>query len=147
MFLARYFVVVGGILLALLYASDAYLPKSPMPDGSATDMPTIRISSDQKWPQRLVFDTSLPVVQTTLAGAAPAAPAVNSELLAKAHLREAFAQLPAHEGEPKQPVAADSKKSHASLPRKPRVARRHAAPPMVLVAQQPQFGFFGTSTW
>jgi len=147
MFVARYFAVVGGVLLALLYISDACLPRSPMTDGSADDLPTIRIRSDQKWPQRVVFDTSMAAVQTASADAPAAAPAALSERAARAQLRESFAQLRAPEPEPKQFERADPKKSRASLPRRPRVARKHTAPPMVLVAQQPQFGFFGNRAW
>ena len=48
--LARYFFFVGGVLLALLFISDAYLPKLPVADRAYTDLPVIRIHSNRKWP-------------------------------------------------------------------------------------------------
>ena len=56
--LARYFVFVGGVLLALLFLSDAYLPKLPAAQMADTDLPVIRIHTDRKWPERVVYDTS-----------------------------------------------------------------------------------------
>ena len=46
--LARYFLFVGGVLLALLFLSDAYLPKLPAAERADTDLPVIRIHSDRK---------------------------------------------------------------------------------------------------
>jgi hypothetical protein len=60
--LARYFLFVGGVLLALLFISDAYLPKLPVVDMATTELPVIRIHSDRKWPERVVYDTSLPTI-------------------------------------------------------------------------------------
>jgi hypothetical protein len=57
--LARYFGFVGGFLLALLFVADFFLPKTETfakPDkvgGSA-----IRINSDRKWPERIVFGSA-----------------------------------------------------------------------------------------
>lgn len=62
--LLRYFFLVGGALLALLFAADAYLPKSPVIErATATaDLSMIRIRSDRKWPERIVFDTTQPAI-------------------------------------------------------------------------------------
>ena len=62
---ARYFLFVGGILLALLFAVDAYAPLHVVAAGAvvpSVDKSIVRIHSDQKWPERLVYDTSLPTV-------------------------------------------------------------------------------------
>jgi hypothetical protein len=144
--LMRYFLVVGGALLALLFITDAYLPKLPAAERADTDLPVIRIHSDRKWPERVVFDTSRPIVAA--APTAAAMPAAVADLSAKARVREAFAQLlPTPEQKQAQlstPAKPDPK------PHKRKIAKRRPAPPtppVMLVAQQPQFGFFGRSTW
>ena len=60
----RYFVVVGGALLALLFVCNAVLPQAPLPPtlNSVADLPAVRIKSERKWPERVVFDTATPVV-------------------------------------------------------------------------------------
>ena len=65
--LARYFLFVGGLLLALLFVADACLPKMPVAEAvnAGFDPATIRIHSDRKWPERVVFDTSHPVIVPT----------------------------------------------------------------------------------
>ncbi|MDP1881715.1 MAG: hypothetical protein Q8K88_02420, partial [Bradyrhizobium sp.] len=65
--IARYFFYVGGVLLALLFAVDAYVPKEPVVGSTAAaaaaaENPTLRIRSDRKWPERVVYDTSLPTI-------------------------------------------------------------------------------------
>ena len=79
--LARYFLCVGGVLLALLFVVNAALPTLPVTDADRTDTAVdksiIRIHSDRKWPERVVFDTSLPTIvpaQTIKAQAVVAAP-------------------------------------------------------------------------
>jgi hypothetical protein len=149
--LTRYFLFVGGVLLALLFVVGAVLPQLPVADtdraDAEVDKSTIRIHSDRKWPERVVFDTSLPTIvpgQTLKAAAAiPApAPAIVADVAPKARVREAFAQL----------VPPESKKPEPKLQklhRKPKIAKTRAAPPpVVMVAQQPpRFGFFANSTW
>jgi hypothetical protein len=146
--LVRYFFFVGGALLALLFVSDAYLPKSPEVATADADLPVIRIHSDRKWPERVVFDTNRPTivpVQMANAGAGVPPAATAADIPAKARLREAFAQLqPPAQPQAQAPVPA---KPEPILQQKHKVAKRRAAPPVVLVAQQPQFGFFGNNTW
>ena len=60
--LARYFLYVGGVLLALLFLSAPYLPKLPASAGGGSRSAIIHIYSDQKWPERIVYDTNLPAV-------------------------------------------------------------------------------------
>jgi hypothetical protein len=143
--LARYFFFVGAALLALLFVSDAFLPKLPVADKTETaaDLPMIRIQSDRKWPERIVFDTSVPAFTPALLAKTEAAvpvraPTTVADVSAKVRVREAFAQL--------QP--SDLKKPEpAPKPRKRKIAKKRVAPPTVLVAQQPQFGFFANNTW
>jgi hypothetical protein len=138
--LARYFLYVGGALLALLLVSEPYLPKLPAADWGNSRSVVIRIHSDQKWPERIVYDTSLPtIVPTQIASieADVAAP----EVVASTAAREAFAQL--------QPASrlSDARKIEPKLQRHHKIAKRRAAPPARLAAQQMQFGWFGNPIW
>ncbi|RXH06858.1 hypothetical protein [Bradyrhizobium guangzhouense] len=155
----RYFMFVGGALLALLFAADFVWPTAPVAQtvGVASyDQPAIRIRSDRHLPDRVVLDTNqqtiaAPAVMTAAATASqPTAPAdALADMSAKAKVRETFAQLtPADAAAAKK---ADAKPL-AQTPVQPRrrVARARPAPqrgqPMMLVAQQPHFGLFNT-TW
>jgi hypothetical protein len=147
--LARYFVFVGGVLLALLFIFDAYLPKLPVADATeaGVDRSIIRIHSDRKWPERVVFDTSQPTIvpaQTLKAETAVPVPATVADVPAKVRVREAFAQLPF---DPKQAQPSATKKLEPKPQHKRRIVKNRAAPPMMLVEQQPRFGFFGSSVW
>jgi hypothetical protein len=138
--LARYFFLVGGVLLALLFVVDAVLPKLPVVERTDTDLPVIRIHSDRKWPERVVFDTSIPTIipaPTAKVEAVAPAPPVAADVSAKVRVREAFAQF----------VAPDPKKPELKVQRKRKIAKSRAAPPVLLVAQQPRFGFFDNGMW
>jgi hypothetical protein len=162
--LFRYFIYVGGALLTLLFVSSAVLPRAPLPETltSGGDLPSVRILSDRKLPEKLVFDTrvpvhqALPVVKTVVAAAAAApapvaAPPVVAEMSAKARVREAFAQLP---DEDEAASAKMSQMALVTLPRpkmisrtqqpKRRIAASRAPAPVMMVAQQPHFG---QDTW
>jgi hypothetical protein len=147
--LARYFLFVGTALLALLFIVDAYLPKSPVVESAnanvdsantaanmATDPSLIRIHSDRKWPERVEFDTSLPTI--TPAPVTTAEANVPAAVAAPVRMQEAFAQL--QTSEPKKPEPK-------LRPKRRTVARSHAGPPTILVAQQPRLGFFGHTIW
>ncbi|MCS3730697.1 hypothetical protein [Bradyrhizobium betae] len=164
----RYFMFVGGALLALLFAADFVWPTTPFAKAIATasnDQPLIRIRSDRHLPDRVVLDTSQPtLVAPTLKTAAVAAPQqpvqadMLAEMSAKARVRETFAQFtPAPKADAAAARRADAKPQAqvAQVPHvqpKRKVARIHPAPqqrqgrPMMLVAQQPHFGLFNT-TW
>ena len=146
---ARYFFYVGGVLLALLFAVDAYVPKEPVVSSVAaattSENPTLRIRSDRKWPERVVYDTSLPTIvppPPAQIEAAAAVPQPAADMSAKARVRESFAQF----------RPADDPKPAAKPHPKRKIATTRAAPPpmqpmpMMRVAQRPSFGFF-TSTW
>ena len=138
--LARYFLFVGGVVLALLFISDLYLPKSPAAKRMDADLPAIpiRIHSDHKWPARVVYDTSLPTIlpaaptQVAVADTGATVPPKITDLSAKAATREAFALV-----QPKKPIKPQRKRTIAS----------QRAVPLFLVAQRPQFGWFGRTTW
>src|SRR5215471_15958344 len=88
--LVRYFVVMGGVLLSLLFLADAYLPKPEAAVASADiDRSTIRLRSSQKWPEAIRIDTSAVV---------PSLPVVAASNLPNdvpAPTREAYAAMPA----------------------------------------------------
>ena len=138
--LARYFLYVGGALLALLFVLDPYLPKLRAADWGNSRSAIIHIHSDQKWPERIVYDTSLPTVvpaQRANIEANVAAP----ENAAAATEREAFAQL--------QPSSqlSDAKKIEPKLQRHHKTAKRRIVPPARLAARQMPFGWFGDRIW
>jgi hypothetical protein len=138
--LARYFLYVGATLLALLFFSDPYLPKSPAADRANSPPAVIRIHSDHKWPERIVYDTSLQTIvpaQIASTEAKVAAP----ELVASTTAREAFAQLP-----PSSRLS-DAKKIAPKPQRHQKIAKRRAIQPERLAARQMQFGWFGNSIW
>lgn len=85
--LGRYFAFTGSILVALLFLADWYMPKTSIAPGRPdVDRSIIRIQSLHRWPEAVVFDTSLPTIVPPAAVAA--VPVEKSS-------REAFAQLPA----------------------------------------------------
>jgi hypothetical protein len=141
--LVRYFVFVGGALLALLFVADAYAPKLPVVSATeiaSTENPTLRIRSDRKWPERIVFDTSIPTIVPKLAAntnESVLAPATIADVTATVRVRDSFAQFA-----PPETIKPESKPPH-----KRKVARNRAAQPTRLAAQQPRFGFFGNDTW
>ena len=147
--LARYFFFVGAVLLTLLFALDAYVPKSPAVERTTAtaDLSIIRIRSAQKWPERVVFDTAFP---TTIAPTRPmieaAVPApTNAEVSAKAEPRQAFAQL--SPSSPNQLQAADPRRELKPQRKRRTVVRSYVGQPTLLVAQQPRLGLFGNAIW
>jgi hypothetical protein len=157
--LLRYFLFVGGGLLALLLVCSAVLPNFPSnePMVSSSDHPAIRISSDRKWPERIVFDTGLASDKPVALAQVEAHPAARQAVSAAAavHVREAMAQLQNPEAKDVKTVLADPKKMDIKPQPKRRVARARTSRPTMfaaqssqgmLVAQQPHFGFFNM-TW
>lgn len=144
---ARYFLFVGGVLLALLFALDAFVPQQAAVAGNAApsiDKTVVRIHSDQKLPERVVYDTSLPTIvppaAKTRIAAAPPAPVADAT--AQARVRNTFAQfVPAEAKKVEKPI-----EPQAQAPRKRKIAKVHPVQPMRF-AQQQHFGFFGNGTW
>ena len=125
---ARYFLFVGGVLLALLLAIDALVPQQAIVASQAApsvNKTVVRIRSDQKPPERVVYDTSLPTIvpppvvtaQVTAPVVAPTsasavAPA-SADASAQARVRETFAQF----------VPAQAKKPELQVQRKRKIAK------------------------
>jgi hypothetical protein len=139
--LARYFLFVGGALMALLFAFDFFSPKAVADIGTQSasagtvDKATLRIRSEQKWPERIVLDTTqqtiVPKAAQTQQAALPG-PAPAPEITATARVRETFAQF----------VPVEPKKPEATAPKKRKVAKSSGQP-----MRFARSGFFGASTW
>jgi hypothetical protein len=62
---ARYFILVGGMLATLLFIVGWYFPAPPAMFSNQTtvfDETIIRIRSEHKWPEKIVLDTSRPTM-------------------------------------------------------------------------------------
>jgi hypothetical protein len=132
--LARYFLYVGSVLLALLFIADACLPKPPAFNHSDEFRPVIRIYSDRGWPERVIYNTGLamnPRVPTKISG--PYIPAPERAADDAVRVREAFAALRPSDAKTIQPVHSAKPAPRQGHPR--RTARR-MPPPMLLVAQR-----------
>jgi hypothetical protein len=130
-----------------LFLLNEVLPQLPVAERvaeSGSNKSVIRINSDRKWPERVVFDTNMPTIVPPIAPvlvakaeAAVPAPAAEAAVSAQARGLQAFAQL-----KPSEPRKPEPKPQH-----KRKIAKTRVAPPMVVVAQQPRFGFFANDTW
>ncbi len=141
----RYFMFVGGALLALLLIVSAWMPPAPpaASSGSATDLPVIRIHSDHKWPDRVVFDTTRPTVTPappTVVAQAPSPPTSANDQQSKGQAREAFAQLRPNPG-------TDDHRGREPKRKRRSVAKSRPWPPRMMVAQQRPFFLFGNNVW
>ena len=145
---ARYFLYVGGVLLALLFALNLYAPQqvavADNNDVPSIDKAVVRIRSDQKLPERVVYDTSLPTIipppsANTKVAAAPPAPV---DVTAQARVRDTFAQFVPAESRKLEPQVQHKRKTA-------KIAKVRSNPPIRLAQQQtqPHFGFFGGPIW
>ena len=76
---ARYFIIVGGTLAALLFTAGWCLPTPPARFADqplAVDRVIIRIKSAHKWPEKVVLDTSQPTIAPLAVEEPPAAQSV-----------------------------------------------------------------------
>ena len=147
--LARYFLLVGGALLVVLLVAGAWLPSLPVVELVETQRTKIRIHTEMKLPERVVFDTSMPAVThppepVTAGTAAPSLPSAD-DVSAKA--RQAFAHL--QSSDVSRSKLADTKRPELkSAPsRKSETRKRAAAPRKIRLARQPQFDWFGGRMW
>ena len=144
--LMRYFLFVGGALLALLFVASAWMPPVPAVGGpqSSADLSIIRIHSDRKWPERIVFDTTRPTITPApTAAASPIAEAAAPQkdapaLPLKPRVREAYAQSPTRPAAPHNPEMKWKRRS---------VAKNYPGSRRMLVAQQRPVFFFGNNIW
>jgi hypothetical protein len=122
--LRRYFLFVGGGLLALLFLLDAVLPPPARESrASGPNFPVIRIHSELKRPPAVVIDTSQRMIAPVIAvqDDSPAAPA--PFVMPDSRILENFAQF----------VPASKRQASASEPKKP---ERNPLPKRKLVVAQ-----------
>jgi hypothetical protein len=118
---ARYFICVGSLLLALLFFLDRNDPSAAPAPRAEVDRSILRIKSAQRWPERIVFDTSTPPPTALLA-----VPVVAARVTAApdSGLRQALAMVPT--------VASAVEPAVAGKPpprvRRSRLARHRMAP-------------------
>jgi hypothetical protein len=146
--LSRYFLYVGGVLLTLLFILDACLTKLPVMERPHANSPMIRIHSDWKWPERIVFDTTLPTIvpaRTAIVEDRVASPVTVSDVSAKERDREAFALMQPSDAARREP--SDPGRRELKQKRQRKIVKRHVMPRSVLVERQPQFGWFGNTIW
>jgi hypothetical protein len=146
--LARYFLYVGGVLLTLVFILDACLTGLPVSESAHVNSPIIRIHSDRKWPERIVFDTTLPTIvaaQAAIAKDRVTSPAAVTDVSVKDREREAFALMQPSDAKRLQPPDPGRRELKQQRPRK--IVKRHVPPRSILVARQPQFGWFGNTIW
>ena len=160
----RYFLFVGGVLLALLFVIGSYAPQLPVVTAANmdSDKPLIRINSERKWPEAVVFDTSHPSVVAPAVTVAVNVPAPNADTSANTRVQDAYAQFQPSDPKQKQvsPPAAKPPPAAKMAQLKPqpkrKVAKNRVGSPMMIAAQQPQglfqqpqlrFGFFTNNTW
>lgn len=148
--LLRYFVIVGSCLLVLLFAADAYLPKSggsdarPLrSDPTPADLTAVRITSNKHTAPSIVYDTSRPTtVAQPLAVNKPAAamPAANVSAgkdvpAVKESVRNAYARIDTAAAARTETVATSKVSKKRTASRKHQQKRR-------ALAQAREPGFF-----
>ncbi|MBR1174667.1 hypothetical protein JQ617_11930 [Bradyrhizobium sp. KB893862 SZCCT0404] len=146
--LLAYFWKVGAALLTILFAADFCLPKAVVTERMTAERPAIRIHSDRKWPERVVLDTTLPVIVAasapSMTAPAPLAPAEAPVVPATPPALANALAMARPESPPRD--AVEHKRPRKSQHVAAR-SRRHTTPQMLLAARQPQFGWFGYRYW
>jgi len=146
--LARYFLYVGGVLLTLVFILDACLTKLPVMESAQVNSPIIRIHSDRKWPERIVFDTTPPMIapaKTAIVEDRVPSPVTATDVAVKEREREAFALMQPSNAKRLEPSAPGRRELKPQ--RQHKIVKRHVMPHSLLVARQPQFGWFGNTIW
>jgi hypothetical protein len=135
--IGRYFFVVGSVLLALFFLADWYYSpttatsESTVSQGGRIDRSILRIRSDQRWPERIVIDTSQPTIVP------PAAVAESPRRAGPP--REAYAAMDPVVAAPGN-FAIPAKPDH---PKRQRVARRRQSSSFASLQPPPN----GRETW
>jgi len=150
--MARYFLWVGGVLLVLLFIADACLPKLPVSVAADRPGPVIRITSERKGPERIVFDTSAPMPSVAAAASSlQVNPVQERAAIIPDRTREAMAQS----------QMPDGARVQAETPKKPevqhrqKIARRYSerrplwvvARPPPRISRQSHYAWFGGGMW
>ena len=133
--LARYFLYVGGVLLALLFVSDAWLPKPALRVHADVFQPAILVYSDRNWPERVFYSTTRETISPGRTSSwVPYIPEPERLAGGTPKAREAFAALSPSDLWPVQQVR--SKKAASSRTHGRQTVAGKAAP-KVAMAQRP----------
>ena len=147
--LARYFLLVGGALLLVLLIAGVWLPSPPVAERVEAQRTAIRIHSELKLPERVVFDTSVPSatlsVAPVIAEIGTPTPSSADDVSLKA--REAFAQSRPSDVSRMKVAELKRPEPKPSLSRKSETRKRATAPRKIRLARQPQFDWFGGRMW
>jgi hypothetical protein len=100
--LLRYFTVVGGALLVLLFVVSSYLPEAETTNHGDVARPVIRVVSDRMGPPRVDIDTRVQAL---------VAPTSVPAILQQAPVRDAETQLHALLPTPAAPIKIERKKT------------------------------------
>ncbi len=148
--LLRYFVIVGSCLLVLLFAADAYLPKSggsetraSRSDATPVDLTTVRITSNKQTAPPIAYDTSRPTIAVrpaaintpTVAMPAVTAPTGKEAPALQESVRNAYAQVDTTHAAQTEAVATSKVSKKRTTSRKQQQKRR-------ALAQAREPGFF-----
>jgi hypothetical protein len=134
----------------MLLVAGAWLPSLPVVEPVETPRMKIRIHTEMKLPERVVFDTSMPAVTHTVkpATAEIGTPTLPSADDVSAKAREAFAQLQSSDVSKSKPADTKRPELKSAPLRKSETRKRAAAPRKVRLArQQHQFDWFGGRMW
>jgi hypothetical protein len=114
---------------------------------SHANSPVIRIHSDRKWPERIVFDTTLPTIVSApvIVEDLTPHPATATDISVKVREREAFALMQPSDAKRLEP--SEPRTRELTVQRQRKIVKRHVVPRSVLVARQPQFDWFGNTIW
>ena len=137
----RYFLSVGGGLLALLFAANAVLP--PPTDGNARSeprLPKIRIQSEHQDPQAVVIDTTQPAIAPIVTMPIDATTPSQAIIPAAPQLRESLAQMASPV--PEQAEMSKPKNTEKQPRSKRKIARAHVKHPSIPSVQPRSFGLF-----
>ena len=97
--LLRYFGSVGSFLLAMLFAANWYFPAriAPPSDVLLDQLITVRIHTDHKWPERLVFGAAV-AIPAQEANADIGTRASGTRSPAQRRTPDAFVRMTGHSG-------------------------------------------------
>jgi hypothetical protein len=97
--LLRYFGWVGSFLLAMLFAANWYFPAriAPPSDVLLDQLITVRIHTDHKWPERLVFGAAV-AIPAQEANADIGTRASGTRSPAERRTPDAFVRMAGHSG-------------------------------------------------
>ena len=140
--LARYFLYVGSILLALLFVTDAWLPKPAGRLHEDVFQPAILVYSDRNWPERVFYTTTRETVSPAPAASwVPYIPEPERLASGTRKAREAFAALSPSDLWPVRRVR--SKKTTSSRTHAHQTVAVKSAPKFALAQRPFNYRFVG----